>query len=266
MTEISETEVVRACRTLFGDHVDISRDFLYYVQPSGVKSAYRKKAKETHPDLFAGDPVHIQQKQTELFRGILQAYDVLNLFFKQRESAAWRPGVVRTHSYRAKKQAAPKAASPERPAPGQGDEIYYNGPVPRRRLRIGQYLYYRGKITFGSLIKAVIWQRRQRPSFGDIAVQWGMLDSEGVKRTFNLCGRPRLFGEKAVELGLLTVFQVNTILLYQQSQQDRMGTYFVQHNILSQNELERLVLDLKQHNAEILAGTSERSRPRQAYA
>ncbi len=266
MTVISETEVVRACQTLFGDHVDISRDFLYYVQPSGVKSAYRKKAKETHPDLFAGGPVHIQQKQTELFRGILQAYDVLNLFFKQRENGAWRPGGIRAHSVRAQKQAAPKASSPDRASPGSGDEIYYHGPVPKRRLQIGQYLYYRGRITFGGLIKAVIWQRKQRPSFGDIAVQWGLLDSDGVKKIFDLCGKPRLFGEKAVELGLLSVFQVNTILLYQRSRQDRLGSFFVQNRILNQNDLERLVLDLNQHNAEILARTTERRQPRPAYA
>src|SRR5512146_2156418 len=98
---ISETEVVRACQTLFGEHVDISREFLYYVQPSGVKSAYRKKAKETHPDLFAGDPVHIQQKQTEMFRQILHAYDVLNVFFKQRADGAWRPRTARPRPFRA---------------------------------------------------------------------------------------------------------------------------------------------------------------------
>lgn len=265
MTIISETEVVRACQTLFGDHVDISRDFLYYVQPSGVKSAYRKKAKETHPDLFAGDPIHIQQKQTEVFRQIMQAYDVLNLFFKQREDGVWRPGTVRPRPFRTEKQAAPKGSSPERPS-DNGDDIYYHGPIPKRRLQVGQYLYYRGKITFGGLIKAVIWQRKQRPSFGDIAVQWGLLDSDGVKRIFSLCGKPRLFGEKAVELGLLTVFQVNAILLYQQSRQNRIGAYFVQNNILSQYDLDRLILDLKQHNTEIIARAEERRPPWPAYA
>src|SRR5512135_479763 len=94
MNPVTETEVVQACRKLFGEDVDISRNFLYYsIQPSGVKSAYRKKAKESHPDLFAADPAHIQQKQTALFREIIQAYDTLTLFFKQREQGGWQPGL-----------------------------------------------------------------------------------------------------------------------------------------------------------------------------
>jgi curved DNA-binding protein CbpA len=91
MTAITETDVVQACQTLFGKELNVSKDFLSYMQPSGVKSAYRKKAKEHHPDFFAADPLHIQQKQTVLFREILRAYDVLNLFFKQREKGSWQP-------------------------------------------------------------------------------------------------------------------------------------------------------------------------------
>src|SRR5512147_533243 len=91
MTPITESDVVQACRTLFGKDVDISREFLCYVQPSGVKAAYRQKAKENHPDLFAADPLPIQQTKTALFREILRAYDILNLFFEQREKGAWNP-------------------------------------------------------------------------------------------------------------------------------------------------------------------------------
>lgn len=264
MTTITETQVVRACQTLFGNDIDISKHFLYYsIQPSGVKSAYRKKAKESHPDLFASDPVHIQQKQTAIFREILQAYDLLNLFFKQREQGAWK---------------SEKAARPweKKTEPARNDRTsehsrekgshYYRGTVPHRTLQIGQYLYYRGKITFETLIKALVWQRKQRPSIGDIAVQWGLLQPANVGKIFNVCGKPRLFGEKAVELGLLTVFQVNTILLYQRSRQDRLGNYFMENKILSQEELELLALDLKKHNAAILAAATNRRRKEAAYA
>jgi hypothetical protein len=264
MTVITETEVVQACQKLFGEEVDISRDFLYYsIHPRGVKSAYRKKAKETHPDLFTADPAHVQQKQTALFREIIRAYDILTLFFKQRDAGVWHPGGA-PHRSRKEHRARPEkktASSPHATSPRSGDALYYRGVLPRRRHQIGQYLYYRGKITFGMLIQALVWQRRQRPTIGDIAIQWGLLDSPDVDRIFNLCGRPRLFGEKAVELGLLSVFQVNTLLLYQRSLQDRLGSYFVEKNILSSAEVERLVLDLKEHNAGILAA-SYRNRQR----
>ena len=255
---ITENEVVQACQKLFGEEIDISRDFLYYsIHPSGVKSAYRKKAKETHPDLFAADPVHVQQKQTALFREIIKAYDILTLFFKQREAGAWRPGrtPLRQRRERRPKKDKPAASAANASSRRTGDEIYYRGVLPRRRLQFGQYLYYRGKITFGMLIQALVWQRKQRPTIGDIALQWGLLDAAGVNRIFSLCGRPRLFGEKAVELGLLSVFQVNTLLLYQRSLQDRLGKYFIDASILSYHEIERLAADLKEHNARILAAT-----------
>jgi hypothetical protein len=255
MTAITETDVVQACQTLFGKDVDISREFLSYVQPSGVKSAYRRKAKETHPDLFAADPLPIQQKKTVLFREILSAYDVLNLFFKQRDEGAWNPapGVSRPHRQsREDRQTAP----PSEPARARrSGSSYYRGGVPLRNLQIGQYLYYRGKISFEALINALIWQRKQRPSLGDIALRWGLLDSCGIERISRTCDRPRRFGEKAVELGLLSIFQVNTILLYQRSQQDRLGKYFILNETLSSVELERLASELKEHNARILANT-----------
>jgi hypothetical protein len=256
MTAITETDVVCACQTLFGNQVNVSRDFLYYIQPSGVKSAYRKKAKEHHPDFFATDPLHIQQRQTVLFREILRAYDVLGLFFQQRESGTWKP--VR-EPVRAKPQAAEKK-KPE-PAPARcDDESYYSGTVPFRTLQIGQYLYYRGIIPFRALIRALIWQRKQRPSFGEIALRWGWLDAVGHEKIYLLRDRPRRVGEKAVKLGLLSVFQVNVILLYQRSQQDRLGGYFVQNRMASQRELDNLLRDLKHHNAAVLANTHYRVR------
>ncbi len=256
MTAITEIDVVQACQTLFGREINVSKDFLYYMQPSGVKSAYRKKAKENHPDFFATDPLHIQQKQTMLFREILSAYDVLSLFFKQREDGTWNPS---REAVRAKRRPA-EEKKPASASTRNSEEFYFSGKVPFRTLQIGQYLYYRGTITFPALIKALVWQRKQRPSFGEIALRWGWLKSEGHEQIFKLRDWPRRFGEKAVKLGLLSVFQVNVILLYQRSQQDRLGSYFVHNGTLSQQELKDLVLDLKQHNAAVLANFSFRVR------
>jgi DnaJ-like protein len=266
MTPIAETEVVEACQTLFGKHIDISRDFLHYMQPSGVKSAYRKKAKENHPDLFAADPPHVQKKQTELFREILRAYDVLNLFFEQRDVVAWKPRAEPDRQRDSGRPAQTPRSSPQPVSERKSDETFFSGSVPPRTLQIGQYLYYRGKVSFGSLINALVWQRGQRPSFGDIALRWGLLDREDVDRISRSCERPRLFGEKAVELGLLTVFQVNTILLFQRSQQGRLGNYFVQNKVLLQEELDRLVRELNEHNAAVLASSMRTNRDGNVHA
>ena len=258
---ITETDVIDACKTIFGKDININRDFLYtYMQPSGVKSAYRKRAKETHPDLFTNDPVHVQQKQTALFRDILRAYDTLNLFFKQRDQPTRANHAAhvtnRDHSSRN------KTSSYRRDRTG----TYYTGMIPARTLQIGQYLYYRGEISFSSMINALVWQRQQRPSIGDIAVQWGWLDASDLNRIMMICSRPRLFGEKAVELGLLTVFQVNTILLYQRTQQTRLGDYFIRQNIISSDQMNRLVEDLKQHNAAVLASRARSNKKQHVHA
>ncbi len=248
---ITEIDVVRACQTLFGKEINISRDFLFYMQPSGVKSAYRRKAKETHPDLYAADPLDIQQKQTVLFREVLGAYDVLSLFFKQREEGGWKHVKARPAAPIRPRTERRTKSRPESASSGKGDETYYHGSVPFRRLQVGQYLYYRGMISFGALIDALVWQRKQRPTIGDIAIRWGWLDSERIKKLFAATDMPRRFGEKAVELGFLTVFQVNTILMYQRTQQIRLGNYFIEKAILTTEQLDQLVRDLHEHNAAV---------------
>jgi len=266
MTAITEIDVVQACRTLFGADINISKDFLHTMHPRGIKSAFRKKAKEHHPDLFAANPVHIQQRQTALFRDIVGAYDILNHYFKQRESGTWnpaqtpRPAAKRTH---------PNAA-PARPARAsafsQPEENMYRGNVPDQVLQIGQFLYYRGRISFDALIASLVWQRKQRPSMGDIALLWGWIDAAGLEKISRACERLRLFGEKAVEMGLLTVFQVNAILLYQQANQDRLGNYFIQHGLSSEEELSLLVEDLKEHNAAVLSSIRPSARSQAVYS
>ena len=259
MTAITETEVVQACETLFGRAVNINQDFLHLMQPSGVKSAYRKKAKEHHPDLFATNPLHVQQRQTAVFQQIIRAYDVLNNYFKQREDGSWNSVPNASQPTARNRNSNTPQATAGQAARNKGDDCFYTGDVPSETLQIGQYLYYRGKITFETLINALVWQRKQRPSIGDIALQWGWLDADGLSKVSKSCERPRLFGEKAVELGMLTIFQVNAILLYQSSLQNRLGDYFVLNQLISQEELEHLARELKDHNAGVLSCTVSRS-------
>ena len=49
-TVVAEEELYRSCRIIFGRDLKVSPDFLQYLQLSGIKKAYRKKALEFHPD------------------------------------------------------------------------------------------------------------------------------------------------------------------------------------------------------------------------
>ena len=85
MPALNYDNLFDACRELFGPEVQTCPDFLDYLQASGVKSAFRRKAKETHPDSFAGRPAQFQDLQAAHFCRAKSAYEMLSRFISQRE-------------------------------------------------------------------------------------------------------------------------------------------------------------------------------------
>jgi hypothetical protein len=235
---IPESSLFNACRILFGAEIELSRDFLFYLQPSGVKAAYRQQAKQSHPDTIAHCSAADQRQQGDRFRQVTEAYQLICAFFKQREAGIWR---------QERQSLLDRMASSRRPPKPQ--PLYYNGQLPARPLEIGRYLYYRGAIPYQALIQALGMQRRQRPSIGRIARSWGWLSGEGVNAILYCQGHEGRFGEKAAHLGLLNQLQIDTILNYQKTRQKKLGQYFVQMGYLSHQQMERLAHDLHRHNA-----------------
>jgi hypothetical protein len=264
-TPLSETEVLRACQTLFGSEINVCRGFLSYLQPGGAKSAFRKIAKETHPDLFAREASYVQKHQTALFQEIRSAYEIINLFFKQRDEGSWSP------RSRADVSDVPRREYRHTRTDSRSKEPLHAGsfarrPLPFHCLELGRFLYYQGMISYEELISALVWQRRQRPIIGDIALRWGWLNTSTIERILSAMTPTGRFGEKAVNLGLLSLFQVNTLLYYQRSQQERLGRYFVQKNILTPDRLQRMVRELNEHNAAVRCEAARTGRMRSAGA
>ena len=52
---VAEEELYRSCHILFGKDLKVSQDFLQYIQLSGIKKAYRKKALEIHEQAIVID-------------------------------------------------------------------------------------------------------------------------------------------------------------------------------------------------------------------
>lgn len=244
---MSESEVLEACRNLFGKEIQLSRDFLFYLQPGGAKSAYRQKVKETHPDLFSGASELARQSQTALFQELLASYEKVCEFFRLRDSGHWKPAPV-PHA-----PTGPVRPAPTRPHGGptrraQADRFYNAGVLPRRPLQIGIFLYYKRIIAYSTLIEALMWQRRQRPNLGDIAQRWGWLKEGDVRNILSFNGGGRRFGEKAISLDFLSPRQLQTMLFYQRSQQQKLGQFFVERQILTFEEIERLAAEHREHN------------------
>lgn len=245
MPQTSETAVLNACRVLFGSELRLGRDFLLYLQPGGLKKAFRTRAKETHPDRFGDCEPRLRQQQTRAFQDVRQAFEVVDTYLKRREKAhrvppanAPRPPGKSTPPHRGRR--APKGNGPKRNAPGD---------LPARTFKFGAYLLHRGVISHHNLVLALVWQRAQRPAIGEIARRWGWLSEEDVQRILHQPGPYRPFGERAVALGLLSDFQVRTLLWHQRGQQKKLGVYFVEQGLVPPGEIERLVAQMKEHNA-----------------
>jgi hypothetical protein len=260
----SETALFNACRTLFGKEVNLSRDFLNYLQPSGAKTAFRNQAKTHHPDAHASSSTQIRKQQTERFREIRQAYDLITEFLDKRhrprqktpsrgpsQAASGRSPQAASHwgssSTRQRKQQRPH------PRPTK---------VPAIPLEFGMFTYYQGKVTYQQLIEALVWQRRQRPTLGVIAQKWGWLSEAKVKQILGHRGRAVRFGKKAVELGYLRPHQVEALLQHQRTLQTRIGQYFVEKGLLTKEETDLISHNLKSHNGQINMRAKNRSNGR----
>ncbi|GAM09617.1 hypothetical protein OR1_01897 [Geobacter sp. OR-1] len=230
----NEAELRRACKVLFGNELDPPGEFFSYLQPEGVKAAFRRRARETHPDCCPAGHIN-QATPPEAFHRVTEAYNVLNSFVKQRIPVEPDPS---------RREQRPHRTS-------SAGNFYHHGPLPDRQLEIGRYLYYRGVVPYQSLIAALVWQRRQRPPLGRIARNWGMLTDDAVQAILCCKQHSGCFGEKAVRRGLLTRHQLSLLLTHQRSRQQKLGRYFIQSGYLSDAEMETLVMEMHKHNARI---------------
>lgn len=231
--ETSYSELFNACRVLFGHDIDLSVDFLQYLHHDGVKAAFRRKAKETHPDLLAHVSPH--NADAELFHRANEAYELLGNFIRNRG--------LRTKT---DNNFVKTSRTCEKP-PGSGCHTYHHGSLPPRPLPFGRYLYYRGIIPFRTLLDALKWQRGGRATIGSIAREWGWLSHSDVEAILSVRSRGR-FGENAVRCGLLNSFQVKLLLMNQKSRMRRIGQYFVVHNMVGRQQMEQLARDHQMHN------------------
>lgn len=227
--QCNDATVIEACRTLFGSSAIVDKGFIVSIGHDELKSAFRKKAFETHPDLHGGTDVFHFRRQSDLFMKVREAHDVVL-------------GYLQTRKRPMQESPGTKAAAAERS---------FSGAVPPRRLEIGGFLYYSGCIPYAALIKALAWQKQQRPSVGALAKQWSWLKDEQIHTITTFHGQPRLFGERAVHFRFLTEFQVRVLLAHQRKMQKRLGEYFVEQGLLSRDKMEEMVEAQKRHNAQL---------------
>jgi hypothetical protein len=213
-----------------------------------LKRTYRRRALDTHPDRASAtgaDPATL----TRRFQEVTAAYERLVDFVARgapRAAAAQEP---RGPSRRREEGAARPAKGVEpRGEPARPVDHHWGGRIPDHALLLGQYLYYTGRISFRTLVGAIVWQQRQRPYFGQLAIRAGYLVPEIVPRLLALKRFEERIGEAALRLGLMTERECDHLLGLQRRTQRPIGEFFVDRGLLRPEELARAVFGLTAHN------------------
>jgi hypothetical protein len=228
-------EIASALRLLYGEQAAVEPELLGKLDPDGLKTAFRRRAMEIHPDR-AKVLGKSSDELSELFKDVQTAYERL------REMLG--PSFEKSRPFR-------KTAKAREDRTGGHGEQYWEGKIPRSKLLLGQFLYYAGLVTFHTLVSAIIWQRQQRPSFGRIAGMWDYL-SESQIREILASRRPgEKFGESAVRLGCISPFQRTAVIGFQNWLQRPIGEFFQEVGILEEEEIVYLVGLMKKHNRKV---------------
>ncbi len=251
--EVFRQDLLSACASLFDPDIELSVEFLRHLEPAGVKAAFRKKALETHPDravILAGAPDFLEKR----FKEISRAYRLLQEFLASpRKYSLTENETICRH----RPSSAPHGTC--RHYARQKSEQLYTGRMPQRSLLFGQYLYYAGHISFSLLVKAIVWQKLQRPSIGTIAVSWGWMEGGNVTDILRCRKYGERFGECALRCGYLSTRQLILLLNKQRTIQPRLGKYFAERGMFTSLQLCRMREEMRKHN-----GQFERCR-RDAY-
>lgn len=240
---LSSGELFRACSILFGPEVDVSYDFLNYIQPAGIKTAYRRMARQTHPDALQGAQDE-GATDSGRFIEVHWAYKRLINFISTRDTLSFgRHGRPRAHaagagSFARRQRPRRRSRSGARSDDGQRQGYYYTSGVPRRSLLFGEYLFYCGLIPWDALIKAIVWQRTQRPRLGEIARQWGWLTDQQILQCLRGRRLGEQFGQSALRQDHLSQAQLGALISSQRRGQRPFGEYFVLHSLLTRDELD----------------------------
>lgn len=257
----TQAQVVEACRTLFPGAL-IQQEFLQQLHPVTVKRSYRKLAMVYHPDHCT--EASYTSHAAEMFRRVNGAYELLTSFIRERDLKATAPRAPYrsplashpgTQETRSRQQWGERVFRPRsfQPKPmRKPDDVYYEGPLPTFRLKLGLFLYYQGVIPYSAVVKALIWQRDMRPPIGQLAVAWGWLEPHFISVIRAATEIPGTFGERAVRLGLLTEAQMGVLLLHQKMMQTHIGKYFVYQGYLSEWDLNRHLREFHQFNKTVI--------------
>lgn len=269
-------DLLRACEILFGPNPQFSAEFLQYLQPGGLKSAYRKRVMETHPDRLGVLKKNGQQVEPNSFSAVQEAYQQLETFIRWRESRggagradlAGRPQEPRRYSggttvgkgdFFREQSHVPAEIRPfqllggaVRGLPSDSTERFYHGPMPQRKLLFGTFLYYLGLTNWRTISRVLTLQRLGRPRLGEIGIRLGVFTTNEIDRILAFRSPGVRFGETALTMGVVTESQVQALLSRQRLLQKKFGSILLEKELVNDQELQELLYRFRKHNGILL--------------
>jgi hypothetical protein len=268
-----DKRLVDACVLLLGSPPRrVSIAFVQGLDVGTVRRAWRVIAMASHPDAVRRNGIPMDGRR---FVEASRAYEFLMSYLLSRPAHFHpaRRGAAERHATSDRGAARPPAW--DRRGPGdrrgpadrhwagaehrasaerQGQErrrgaLFYRGPVPHRRLRLAEYLYYSGRVSWQSLVSALVWQRASQPRFGELARDLRSISSQDLVKILSSRLRHEHTGETALRLQLLSAAQVDRILRLQRARRRLIGRYFVEKESMSAASLYSLLYELHRHNA-----------------
>lgn len=247
------SDLFHACKKIFGQNVNVSHDFLKYLQPDGVKTAFRKKAFETHPDRAALMDSLTATLHAE-FIDVRRAYETLLFFLETKNNIHPQDNPFyckKSQGFYDERNVYRKNKSKQHrqhPKSAGVSDHFFRGNLPQGNLMLGQFLYYSGLISWKTLIQAICWQRRQRPLIGQIAVGWSLISDRDVMQILKSRNVDEKFGECALRQGYISSFQKLALVGKQRQLQRPIGEYFIETGILSPPEIIKMAQKQQCHN------------------
>ncbi|MDY6934145.1 MAG: J domain-containing protein [Spirochaetota bacterium] len=239
-----DDEIINAFLLLFDPIRKVSPNLISGLKQEEIKTAYRKKAFETHPDR-AKSIGESESDMAERFKQVNLAYEKLYSFLENNLSSLNNINSSESdHNSNKSNSKRKKWAS----------DPFYNGIIPNMELLIGQFIYYSGYISWGTLIQAIVWQRRQRPLFGQIAIDWNILSEEEIREILQVKTYKDKIGEYALRNDYISLFEYMAIMGKQRNLQRPIGEYFIQNGFVNSKNMESMVKRLQVHNRRVRLG------------
>lgn len=241
------SNAVTACRHIFKVQQFLAHGIIPALRIEDVKIAF---AKQIHKNA--------EQKQRpsheEPFKEYLDSYTVLADYIKQHNLEVF----LALESYKGTSSDGYSYLFPqldtEKTIPVyyssfiSKKNLFFNGPIPPRKLRLGTFLYYRGLISYYHVMESIAWQKDRRPLIGQMAMQIDKLTSDKFARIIIHVKNGGCFGSIARKQNLLSDSVIAALVKAQEKYDCRIGRYFIEKRILSEDMVHKLANEMRLHN------------------